>query len=149
MTILGGCEFPDGLLYFVERTQMTWVRVEGDTVLVGLTDPAQTRAGKILHVRIKAAGTARERGKPLATVESGKWAGPVMAPVSGVVVEPNPEVEKDPGLLNTDPYGKGWIVRLKPTQPAEVAELLRKEGALAKFREILERDNIHCLRCQA
>ncbi len=149
MAMLNGCEFPDDLLYFVERTQMTWVRLEGDELRVGLTDPAQTRAGKILHVRIKAAGTARERGKPLATVESGKWAGPVMAPVSGVVVEPNPEVEKDPGLLNTDPYGKGWIVRLKPTQPAEVAELLRKEGALAKFREILERDNIHCLRCQA
>ncbi len=149
MAMLNGCEFPDDLLYFVERTQMTWVRLEGDELRVGLTDPAQTRAGKILHVRIKAAGTARERGKPIATVESGKWAGPVMAPVSGVVVEPNPEVEKDPGLLNTDPYGKGWIVRLKPTQPAEVAELLRKEGALAKFREILERDNIHCLRCQA
>ena len=149
MAMLNGCEFPDDLLYFVERTQMTWVRLDGDELRVGLTDPAQTRAGKILHVRIKAAGTARERGKPIATVESGKWAGPVMAPVSGVVVEPNPEVEKDPGLLNTDPYGKGWIVRLKPTQPAEVAELLRKEGALAKFREILERDNIHCLRCQA
>ena len=148
MAMLNGCEFPDDLLYFVERTQMTWVRLEGDELRVGLTDPAQTRAGKILHVRIKAAGTARERGKPIATVESGKWAGPVMAPVSGVVVEPNPEVEKDPGLLNTDPYGKGWIVRLKPTQPAEVAELLRKEGALAKFREILERDKIHCVRCQ-
>lgn len=149
MTILGGCEFPDGLLYFVERTQMTWVRLEGDMVLVGLTDPAQTRAGKVLHVRIKAAGTARERGKPLATVESGKWAGPVMSPVSGVVSEPNPEVEKDPTLLNTDPYGKGWIARLKVTHPDEVNDLLRGEAALAKFREILERDNIHCVRCQS
>ncbi len=148
MTILGGCEFPDGLLYFVERTQMTWVQVEGDTVRVGLTDPAQTRAGKILHVRIKAAGTSRERGKPLATVESGKWAGPVMSPLSGVVSEANPEVEKDPGLLNTDPYGKGWIARLKFSQPAEVNDLLRGEAALAKFREILERDKIHCVRCQ-
>lgn len=149
MTILGGCEFPDELLYFVERTQMTWVRLEGDTVRVGLTDPAQTRAGKILHVRIKASGTSRERGKPLATVESGKWAGPVMSPVSGVVTEPNPEVEKDPGLLNTDPYGKGWIARLKVSQPAELNELLKGEAALARFREILARDNIHCVRCQA
>ena len=148
MAMLNGCEFPDDLLYFVERTQMTWVRLEGDELRVGLTDPAQTRAGKILHVRIKAAGTARERGKPIATVESGKWAGPVMAPVSGVVVEPNPEVEKDPGLLNTDPYGKGWIARLKPSQPAEVNDLLRGEAAWAKFREILERDKIHCVRCQ-
>jgi glycine cleavage system H protein len=149
MAIVNGCEFPDDLLYFVERTQMTWVRVEGEGLRVGLTDPAQTRAGKILHVRIKPAGTARERGKPIATVESGKWAGPVMAPVSGVVLEANTEVEKDPGLLNTDPYGRGWIVRLRPTQPPEVDQLLRRETALARFKEILERDNIRCMRCQA
>ncbi len=149
MTIENGCEIPDDLLYFVERSQMTWVRVEGDQVRIGLTDPAQTRAGKILHVRVKAAGTARERGKPLATIESGKWAGPVMAPVAGEVTEANGEVEKDPGLLNTDPYGKGWIVRLRPVNPAELNELLRGPAALAKFKEILQRDNIRCMRCQS
>ena len=149
MAILNGCELPEDRAYFIERTQMTWAMVEGDRVTVGLTDPAQTRAGKILHVRVKAAGTARERGKPIATVESGKWAGPVMAPVSGTVVEANVEVEKDPGLLNTDPYGKGWIVRMRPAHPEEVAQLLHGPAALAKFREILQRDNIRCIRCQA
>ncbi len=149
MTILNGCEFPDDRAYFIERTQMTWVKVEGDRVTVGLTDPAQTRAGKILHVRVKAAGTVRERGKPIATVESGKWAGPVMAPVAGTVVEANPEVEKDPGLLNTDPYGKGWIVRMTPSAPAELAALLSGAAALARFKEVLDTDNIHCVRCQA
>ncbi len=148
MTIENGCELPDELYYFVERSQMTWVRVDGGEVRIGLTDPAQTRAGKILHVRVKAAGTARERGKPIATVESGKWAGPVIAPVSGEVVEANVAVEQDPGLLNTDPYGKGWIVRMRPTHPEEVAQLLHGPAALAKFREILQRDNIRCMRCQ-
>jgi glycine cleavage system H protein len=149
MTILNGCEFPDDRSYFIERTQMTWVKVEADRLTVGLTDPAQTRAGKILHVRVKAAGTVRERGKPIATVESGKWAGPVMAPVSGTVVEANPEVETDPALLNTDPYGRGWIVRMIASSPADVTALLTGEAALARFREILAKDNIHCVRCQA
>ncbi len=149
MAILNGCEFPEDRSYFVERTQMTWVKVEGDRITVGLTDPAQTRAGKILHLRVKAVGTVRERGKPIATVESGKWAGPVMAPVSGTVVEVNAELEKDPGLLNTDPYGRGWIVRMTPSAPAEISQLLVGPAALAKFKEILEKDNIRCLRCQA
>ena len=148
MALLNGCEFPEDRVYFVERTQMTWVKVDGEEVTIGLTDPAQTRAGKILHIRVKPAGTARERGKPIATVESGKWAGPVMAPVTGTVVEANAEVENDPGLLNTDPYGRGWIVRMRPAVPAELETLLRGDGALARFKEVLERDNIHCIRCQ-
>ncbi len=149
MTILNGCEFPEDRSYFIERTQMTWAKIEGDRVVVGLTDPAQTRAGKILHVRIKAAGTARERGKPIATVESGKWAGPVLAPVAGTVVESNPAVEQDPSLLNTDPYGKGWIVKMVPSSPTEFATLLSGAAALARFQEVLEKDNIRCVRCQA
>lgn len=148
MAILNGCEFPEDRVYFIERTQMTWVKTEGDRLTVGLTDPAQTRAGKILHVRVKAAGTVRERGKPIATVESGKWAGPVMAPVAGTVVEANTEVEKDPALLNTDPYGRGWIVRMTANVPADVASLLSGGAALAKFKEILDKDNIRCVRCQ-
>lgn len=149
MAILNGCEFPEDRAYYIERTQMTWVKVDGDRLTIGLTDPAQTRAGKILHIRVKAPGTARERGKPIATVESGKWAGPVMAPISGTVVEANAEVEKEPGLLNTDPYGAGWIVRMTAAQPAEVATLLTGEAALARFREILEKDQIRCMRCQS
>jgi len=148
MAILNGCEFPEDRSYFIERTQMTWVKVEGDRVTVGLTDPAQTRAGKVLHVRVKAPGTVRERGKPIATVESGKWAGPVMAPVSGTVVEANVEVEKDPALLNSDPYERGWIVRMTPSAPAELGLLLTGAVALARFKEILEKDNIRCMRCQ-
>lgn len=149
MAILNGCEIPEDRSYFIERTQMTWVKAEGDRLTVGLTDPAQTRAGKILHVRVKAVGTVRERGKPIATVESGKWAGPVMAPVSGTVVDANAEVEKDPALLNTDPYGRGWIVRMAASVPAELGMLLSGEAAIARFKEILARDNIHCVRCQA
>ena len=149
MAILNGCEFPEDRSYFVERTQMTWIKVDGERVVIGLTDPAQTRAGKILHVRVKGAGTVREKGKPIATVESGKWAGPVLAPVAGTVVESNAEVEADPGLLNTDPYGRGWIVKMTPSAPAELTQLLTGEAALARFKEVLEKDNIRCIRCQA
>ncbi len=148
MAILNGCEFPGDRSYFIERTQMTWVKVEGERIVVGLTDPAQTRAGKILHVRVKPAGTVREKGKPIATVESGKWAGPVLAPVAGTVLESNAEVEQDPGLLNTDPYGRGWIVKMSAAAPAELVQLLSGDAALARFKEVLEKDNIHCVRCQ-
>ncbi len=146
MARLEGCEFPEDRAYFIERTQWIWVKVDGDRVTIGATDPAQTRAGRILYLRIKPVGTVRERGKPVATVESGKWAGPIVAPVAGTIVEVNPEVEKNPTLLNTDPYGRGWIVRMTPSVPAELATLLPIDAALVRFREIIERDHIRCTR---
>lgn len=148
MAIVRGCEFPEDRAYFIERTQMTWALRAGDVVTVGFTDPAQTRAGRILYVRVKPAGTVREQGRPIATVESGKWAGAVLAPVSGTVLEGNRELETDPGLLNTDPYGRGWLVRMTMSVPAEFDRLLSGENAVARFKEILEREDIRCMRCQ-
>jgi len=146
MAFINGCEISEDLLYYIERSQMTWVRVEGNRATIGATDPAQARAGTLLFLRVKPVGTVRARGRPIATVESGKWAGPIIAPVGGTVVEVNTEAEKDPTLLNSDPYGRGWVVRITLAAPAELTELLSGEAALAKFREVIARDQIRCER---
>ena len=143
---LNGCEFPEELRSYVERAQWLWIRAEGMVVRVGVTDPAQTRAGRILVVRVKPAGTFRERGRPIASIESGKWAGPVMAPVSGELLEANPELEKDPSVINSDPYGKGWVARMRPSHAEQLNDLLSAATAQERFRGILEREGIHCHR---
>ncbi len=148
MAMINGCELPDDLFYFLEGNQMSWVRFEGDEAVIGLTDPAQTRAGKIVVIRVKGEGTARPRGKPLATIESGKWAGAVLAPLTGVVVKPNEELVSHPELINNDPYGRGWIVRVKVSSPEEKAALLTGGSAMSRYREFISRDNIKCIRCQ-
>ena len=148
MAVINGCELPEDLFYFLEGNQMSWVKFEGDEAVIGLTDPAQTRAGKIVVIRVKGEGSSRPKGKPLATIESGKWAGAVLAPVTGVVVRPNTELASHPELVNNDPYGSGWIVRVKMSNPEEKSALLNGEKAMALYRQIIGRDGIKCVRCQ-
>ncbi len=148
MAIINGCEIPDELHYYLEGSQMTWIRLDGENATIGLTDPAQTRAGRILHVRIKAPGTSREKGKPVATIESGKWAGPVHFPLTGTITKINERLDLQPVLINDDPYGEGWIAQIKVTNQAEVAGLLKADQARTRFNEIIARDNVKCIRCQ-
>ncbi len=122
----------------------TWVRVNEDgTVTVGMTDVAQSLAGPILHAKSKSPGTARKRGRPIATVESGKWVGPIKSPVSGEIVEVNEELAANPQLLNTSPYKKGWVVKMKPNNlEADLADLQMGEEAVEAYRKKIEEENI-------
>ncbi|MBX8630957.1 MAG: glycine cleavage system protein GcvH [Thermoplasmata archaeon YP2-bin.285] len=148
MAFINGCELPDDLFYFVEGNQMSWVRFEGNEAVIGLTDPAQTRAGKIVVIRVKGEGTTRPKGKPLATIESGKWAGAVISPLTGTVVRANEQLASSPELINNDPYGQGWIVRISVANQEEKAALLNGEKAMEKYRELIAKDNIRCMRCK-
>ena len=113
MVNVEGFELPDDLYYW--RRGLTWAKIEPDgRVRVGLTDLGQRIAGKILTVRIRAKGAKIAQGRPIATIETAKWVGPLESPVSGVVDEVNEELKANPSLLNEDPYGRGWLAVLKP-----------------------------------
>jgi len=107
-------EFPEGLYYSKDHM---WAKVEDGKVRVGLTDFGQQMAGKILMVRPRPTGTTVEQGKMLGTMETGKWVGPLRAPVSGVIAEFNGAMRTvgTAGLANKDPYWKGWMFYLEPT----------------------------------
>jgi glycine cleavage system H protein len=101
-----------------------WVRLEGDIATVGITDHAQAELTDVVFVELPAVGRQVDLGDPTAVVESVKAASDIYAPVSGEIVEGNPEVEADPALVNTDPYGKGWIFKLRVKDIAAVEKLM-------------------------
>ena len=101
-----------------------WVRVEGDTGVVGITDHAQEELTDIVYVEPPAAGADVKAGDQCAVVESVKAASDIYTPVSGEVVAGNAALTDKPELVNTDPYGQGWIFKVKLSDPGEVGELL-------------------------
>lgn len=101
-----------------------WVRVEGDTAVVGITDHAQHELTDIVYVELPEVGARVEAGKECAVVESVKAASDIYAPVSGDIVAVNEELASAPELLNEDAYGKGWMFKVKLSEAGEVNELL-------------------------
>ncbi len=111
-----GITLPDDLYY--QPDDHLWVRLDGTHAWVGLDDMAQRSAGTISAVRLKPAGRPIAKGKPFGTMEAGKYVGPLKAPISGLVIEINPDVMSQPGLLNQDPYGKAWLLLIEPEDAA-------------------------------
>ncbi len=101
-----------------------WVRLEGDVATVGISDHAQHELTDVVFVELPTLGREVDLGDPIAVVESVKAASDIYAPIGGEVVEANPEVEADPSLVNTDPYGKGWIFKLKVKDTTSVDSLM-------------------------
>lgn len=109
-----------------------WVRREGDTVVIGITDYAQEQLGDVVYVELPELGRRVEQGKEAAVVESAKAASEVYAPVTGEVVAVNDVIASDPGKVNADPMGEGWFVKLRVADPAQLDALL-DEAAYRKF----------------
>jgi glycine cleavage system H protein len=123
MAKVRGCDFPDDRHYFPDGN--IWARLEGDVLRVGMTAYACALSGEIVSFMPKKAGREVAVGRSLATVESGKWVGPVTAPVSGAIVAVNENVVRRPALLNEDPYHQGWLIELKPVAwAAEASNLI-------------------------
>jgi glycine cleavage system H protein len=113
---------PDTLRYTPEHE---WVAVEGGVASVGITDYAQRALGDVVYVSVPAAGAAVTAGEPCGEVESTKSVSDIYSPVDGEVVEVNAELDDDPGLVNSDPYGAGWLLRIRlPGDGLEPAGLL-------------------------
>jgi len=116
---------PQNLRY---NSSHEWVLLDGDIATVGISDHAQEELTDVVFVELPPVGKSVDVGDPTAVVESVKAASDIYAPVSGEVVEVNNEVEANPALVNTDPYGKGWIFKLKLKNPAQVEALLDASG---------------------
>jgi glycine cleavage system H protein len=111
-----------------------WIRLDGDTATVGITDFAQGQLGDIVFVELPDAGRQVAKGGEAAVVESVKAASDVYAPVSGEVTEANGALSDDPSLVNTDPEGEGWFFRLRLSDPSELDGLM-DAGAYKSFCE--------------
>jgi len=116
---------PDDL-YYAESHE--WVRVEGENARVGITDHAQAELTDVVYVELPKVGAKATAKGPIAVVESVKAASDIYAPVSGTVVEANKALEGNPALINTDPFGEGWIFVLKMDDPEQVKQLKDAAG---------------------
>ncbi len=112
---------PENLRYTKEHE---WVRVEGDTGIIGITSHAQSELGDIVYVDLPKAGAVVQQGKTIGSVESVKAVSDIFTPVSGEVLEVNGLLTDSPETLNKDPYGAGWLVKIKLSDPGESAKLL-------------------------
>ena len=113
--------FPDNLKYTKEHE---WIRLEGDTGIVGITDYAQGELGDVVFVELPVQGKQVKQGESFGTIEAVKAVSDLFAPVSGEVIETNTELEKAPELINKEPYTKGWIIKLKIQSKSELNNLL-------------------------
>lgn len=140
MATVRGCEIPDELFYNVDSN--VWASLDQAGILtIGMTSYACSLSGQIVSYTPRKVGKLVKQNKSCATVESGKWVGPVKAPVSGEVIELNPLLETQPELINADPYGQGWIIKMQPNCWSEEAtNLISGDEAVSRFDEKMEVD---------
>lgn len=105
-----------------------WVKIEGDHAIVGITDYAQGELGDIVYVEVETEGETLDREEVFGTVEAVKTVSDLFQPLSGEIVEFNEQLEDEPELVNSDPYGEGWMVKIKFTDESEIDELLTAEA---------------------
>ncbi len=130
MADIKGYNMPDELYYHEEHS---WARVEGTKVTVGMTDMFQKEAGDIVFVDLPEEEDEVSQGETCGKIQSRKWIGKLVAPVSGEILEINEEMEEDTGLINTDPYGDGWIL---------VIEAEDEDGLQSELKNLIHGDAV-------
>ena len=126
-------EYPEELRYTKEHE---WARADGEVVVIGITDFAQDALGDVVYVDLPEAGTAVTADAPLGEVESTKSVSDVFAPLTGTVAAVNPLLDERPELVNEQPYGDGWLLAIRPEDPAAIDGLLTAES----YRGFIERE---------
>ena len=121
---------PDDLKY---TTEHEWIRVEGDEIVLGVTDFAQGELGDVVFVEIETKGETLSKGDTFGNIEAVKTVSDLYMPLDGEVVEVNSVLEDTPEIVNSQPFGDGWMVRIKMSDPAQLEELLSAE----KYRELI------------
>lgn len=116
---------PGDLLYTAEHE---YLRVSGDVAEIGITDYAQGELGDVVYIELPTVGAKFGKHDVFGTIEAVKAVSELFCPVSGEIVEVNPRLDKEPALVNTDPYGAGWMVKLKMTDPSESSALLKADA---------------------
>jgi glycine cleavage system H protein len=104
-----------------------WIKVDGSEAIVGISDFAQKELGDIVYVEIETQGETLEKEESFGTIEAVKTVSDLFMPVSGEILEINPKLEEQPEIVNKDPYGEGWMVKIRMTNPEELNELLTAE----------------------
>jgi glycine cleavage system H protein len=127
-------EIKDGLKYTKEHE---WVKVEGDAATVGITDYAQKELGDVVFVELPQVGAKVEHMKPFGVIEAVKAVSDLFSPLTGEVTEVNSLLESQSNLINSDPYGQGWIIKIKVQDPKELEALLSS----ADYRKLVESKN--------
>src|SRR5215208_3338330 len=117
--------FPDSLRYTKDHE---WIRKEGDEATIGITDFAQHELGDIVYVEIETVGQQLNVGEIFGTVEAVKTVSDLYLPVNGVITEVNPKLNSNPELVNNDPYGEGWMVKMKLNDPADINSLMKADA---------------------
>jgi glycine cleavage system H protein len=117
--------FPDNLRYTKDHE---WIRLEGDEAIVGITDFAQHELGDIVYVEIETVGQQLNAGDVFGTVEAVKTVSDLFLPVNGSVTEVNPKLTSNPELVNNDPYGEGWMAKVKLSNASDVESLMNAEA---------------------
>ena len=120
-------DMPDELYYHGEHA---WVKIEGDTGIIGVNDFAQKLAGTIKRVVTLEEDEEVNQGKPCGTISSGKWTGKLYSPVSGEIIEVNEDVEDDPKLINDSPYGEGWVLKVQLSDKNELSSLYHGDNVV-------------------
>ena len=116
---------PANLLYTKDHE---WLRVEGEFGYIGVTDFAQGELGDVVFVEIETVGETLKKEEVFGTIEAVKTVSDMFMPVGGEILESNPAIEETPDVVNKDPYGKGWMVKIKITDPSELSGLLSAES---------------------
>lgn len=116
---------PDNLLYTKDHE---WIRIDGDQAVIGITDFAQSELGDIVYVEVETIGETLDKEAVFGTVEAVKTVSDLFMPLSGEILELNSELNDQPQLVNNDPYEKGWMIKIRLTNPSEVDQLLKADN---------------------